>query len=114
MRILIVEDEYLVASMLDDFLQNIGISVVGPAYTIEDGLQLSQDEMLHGAILDVNVRGARIDPIADMLSSRAIPFALATGYSGSILDRWQHCPVLSKPYTKIDVANVIEEFRGRV
>lgn len=112
-RVLIVEDEFLVASMLESFLLEIGVEVVGPAYTLEDGVRLAQEETLQGAILDVNVRGDRIDPVIELLTERAVPLVLATGYGANILEQWPALPVLEKPYSERDVSDVVEGFRAR-
>jgi CheY-like chemotaxis protein len=113
-RVLVVEDEYLVALMLEECLHELGVVVVGPAHTIEEGISLARNELLDGAILDVNVRGACIDPVAEVLSARDVPFVLATGYSGDFLDRWKGASVLPKPYSQSDVARAVDTFRAGV
>lgn len=112
-RVLIVEDEFLVASMLESFLLEIGVEVVGPAYTLKEGVRLAQEETVQGAILDVNVRGDRIDPVIEILTERAVPLVLATGYGANILEQWPALPVLEKPYSERDVSDVVEGFRAR-
>lgn len=109
-RLLVVEDEFLVAAMLQEFLVNIGAIVIGPAHDVEHAMRLAQSEILDGAILDVNVRGVRIDPVAAILVHRNIPFALATGYSGDILRQWKDVPVLAKPYGEDEVAFILRKF----
>ena len=70
-RILVVEDEALIAVMVEDMLSEMGSIVVGPAATIEQALALARAEEIDGAVLDVNVRGERIDPVADALAGIA-------------------------------------------
>ena len=96
-RILVVEDEVVVALMVEDYLLELGAVVVGPAYRLGDGLVLAQHERLDAAVLDVNIDGSRSDAIADILTLRAIPFVLATGYGD--VEGKRGVPVLDKPYT---------------
>jgi CheY-like chemotaxis protein len=96
-RILLVEDEFIVAAMLEDVLRGLGAVVVGPAYRLGQGLRLAQEEAIDVAILDVNIEGERSDPIADALAGRGIPFVLATGYGNG--EARHGASVLTKPYT---------------
>ena len=79
-RVLVVEDEALVALMLHDMLVEIGAVVVGPAATIQQGLTLIEAEPMDAAVLDVNVQNERIDAVAEALHIRGIPIVFATGY----------------------------------
>lgn len=96
-RILLIEDEFIVAAMLEDVLSGLGAVVVGPAYRLEDGLRLAIEEAIDVAVLDVNIEGERSDAIADALAARKIPFVLATGYGDG--EARHGAPVLTKPYT---------------
>ena len=107
-RVLVVEDEFLVAAMLQHFLEDRGVTVVGPAYSIDEALKLLKDAVFDAAILDVNVRGVRIDPVALLLSERCIRFALATGYGKEVVAAWSDAPLLAKPYCQADVERVLE------
>lgn len=85
-RILVVEDEYIVAFDLCAELASMGVEVVGPAATVDHALHLAAStEPLHGALLDVNVGGRDVFPVADVLLGRNIPFVFATGYEKSML-----------------------------
>ena len=97
-RILVVEDEFLIAAMVEDTLAEAGAVVIGPVYKIQDGLLLVQNEAIDAAILDVNINGEPSDAIAAALMARGIPTVLATGYGAAGLKRFQ-APVLDKPYT---------------
>ena len=80
-RILVVEDEYMMADDLRRDLEQVGAVVVGPVPSIADALKtLAQEEEIDGAILDVNLRGEKAYPVADALRERGIPFVLAIGY----------------------------------
>ncbi len=106
-RLLVVEDEYLVAEMLKGALEDLEIHVIGPAHSIDEGLRLVESEKIDGAILDVNLGGKYIDPVVDALKEKNVPFAIATGYHGDILKRWSGTPILPKPYSDRDVATVV-------
>lgn len=103
-RILVVEDEALIAVMVEDMLTEMGCSVVGPAATIESALALARSEELDGAVLDVNVRGERIDPVADALMARGVPMLFATGYGEVKLASGATATVIDKPYTQEKLA----------
>jgi two-component SAPR family response regulator len=99
-RILVVEDEALIAVMVEDMLVEMGGEVVGPAATIDDALALAQREILDVAVLDVNVRGRRIDPVAEALMARGVPVLFATGYGEVRLASGAPVTVIDKPYTQ--------------
>lgn len=99
-RILVVEDEALIAVMVEDMLTDMGSIVVGPAGTIEAALQLALRETLDAAVLDVNVRGERIDPLAEALLARGVPVLFATGYGEVRLASGAPATVIDKPYTQ--------------
>jgi DNA-binding NtrC family response regulator len=103
-RILVVEDEAIVALMVEDILGDCGATVVGSARTIEEGMAMATSEDLDAAVLDVNVRGLRIDPIVEVLTARGIPFLLATGYGKVEFANGQHALHIEKPYTPENLA----------
>lgn len=103
-RILVVEDEALIAVMVEDMLMDMGSDVVGPAATIEAALALARVEAIDAAILDVNVRGERIDPVADALMARGVPVLFATGYGEVKLASGAATTVIDKPYTQEKLA----------
>ena len=111
-RILVVEDEYMLAEELSYELEQAGAVVVGPAASVARALALSGAETsLDGAILDINLGGARIDPVADALASRAVPFVFVTGYDRSGLpERFGHVVCCEKPVSMAAVTHAI----GRV
>ncbi|WP_421693916.1 response regulator [Aestuariivirga sp.] len=111
-RILVVEDEALIAVMVEDMLTDMGSSVVGPAATIEAALKLAATEMLDAAVLDVNVRGERIDPVADALLARGVPMLFATGYGEVKLANGHRATVIDKPYTQDKLARGLASAMG--
>ncbi|MBV8765259.1 MAG: response regulator [Hyphomicrobiales bacterium] len=97
-RILLVEDEPLVASMMTEALNEIGFEVLGPFGNLDYRLGAAVFGEIDGAILDVNIGGELVYPIAGMLEAREVPFAFVTGYSeDNIEKRFAHVPVLQKP-----------------
>src|SRR2546429_142493 len=86
-RILIVEDEYIIAFDLTRSLEELGIQVVGPAAGVAEALRLvvTDGDRLNGAILDINLRGERVYQVAQALAARGVPFMFATGYETSTI-----------------------------
>lgn len=82
-RILVVEDEALIALDTEDMLTNAGYQVVGPAARVSDALGL-MTEPIDAALLDINVGGALIWPVADALADRGVPFIFVTGFSNGL------------------------------
>ena len=98
-RILVVEDEPLVAMLLEEMLLDCGCEVVGPAYSLAQGNRLAEAEPLDAAVLDVNINGELSHGIAEILRTRGVPFAFATGYgSPPSMAADTGAPVLQKPY----------------
>ncbi|MFN3275375.1 MAG: response regulator [Paracoccus sp. (in: a-proteobacteria)] len=109
-RVLIVEDEALLALHLEDMLSELGHEVVGQAGRFDAAMQLARDGDFDFAILDVNVSGTKSFPIADILHERGIPFAFATGYGADGLsEKYRAFPILQKPYAQHDLERTIEQ-----
>lgn len=108
-RILIVEDEPLIAMMLEDFLDALDHQVAGVADNVATALELIAQNGCDGAILDVNLRaGEQSWPIADRLAEAGIPFVIATGGGDdSIAEAHRARPVLSKPFTMDSVEKAL-------
>jgi PAS domain S-box-containing protein len=108
-RILIVEDEALVALQLQGDLEDDGHEVVGPARSLKDGLALAAEESIDAALVDVSLGRETSAPIADQLLARKIPFAFATGYSDAAMlpEHLRNIPKLSKPYVIKEIRHVL-------
>lgn len=99
LRVLVVEDEALVAMLVEDMLADMGCEVMGPAGSVKQALDLLAREEPQAAILDVNLGGEAIYPVADALMARGVPFVLATGYGeGGVQEAYRTAPVLQKPF----------------
>lgn len=111
LRVLIVEDEPVVAMCLEDILEELGCVTVGPANRLSEGLALAEEEALDAAILDINLAGERSNAIAELLRMRGIPFAFASGY-GSAPEGFG-APMIEKPYRTADIDRALGELLGR-
>lgn len=100
-RILVVEDEPLIAMMIEDFLDMLGKDHAGTADSVASALEIVGAGGVDAAILDVNLSGGEQSwPIADVLAAQGVPFVLATGGSGdTVADAHRDRPVLAKPFT---------------
>lgn len=109
-RVLIVEDEVIVAMTLEDMLGDLGCSVVGPATSLDEALLLVATADFDMALLDVNLDGRRSDEVADLLRQRGVPFAFITGYgNGAFEPSGGSPPVLSKPCTADSLAVLLRQ-----
>lgn len=108
-RVLVVEDEYLLADDLSHALADVGVHVLGPVASVEDGLKLiGSESSIDAAVLDVNLRGDMIYPVADALNARGVPFAFATGYDQwSLPERFSDAVRLEKPLKAHKIAAAI-------
>lgn len=98
-RILIVEDEALIAMMVEDMLAALGAAVVAAAATLEQALAACESVACDAAVLDVNLGGVQVFPAADVLGRRGIPIVFATGYGRGAVGPERCAPVIEKPYT---------------
>lgn len=107
-RILVVEDEYIMAADLKDELTDLGAEVLGPVPSLERAFELldahaAQEAEPHAAILDVNLGGEMSFPLADALRERGVPFLFATGYDNpSIPENYCGVPRCKKPFATKD------------
>ncbi|HVF95358.1 MAG TPA: response regulator [Sphingomonas sp.] len=108
-RILVVEDEYMLAEELAQELADAGAQVLGPVASIETAMALLDHEANpHGAILDVNLGGEPVFPLADTLIGRGIPVIFTTGYDPATLPiRFAHVRTCGKPFTSARVTEAI-------
>ncbi|MGY0571255.1 response regulator [Bradyrhizobium sp. RDM12] len=100
-RILLVEDDYLLAQVLSDYLEEAEVDVIGPVGSLEEALAVVENDPdgFDAAILDVNLHGSKSYPVADALAKRSIPFLFATGYGRDALDgRFRDHPRCEKPF----------------
>ncbi len=99
-RILVAEDESLIAMQLEDVLQELGFEVVGPVSTVQDVSARIDDHELKGALLDVNLRGEAVLSVLPRLQERGLPFIITSGYdAGSLFPpEFRNVPRVVKPF----------------
>jgi CheY-like chemotaxis protein len=108
LRVLVVEDEFLVALLLEDMLGELGHRVIGPVADVAEALVMAQREDVEIAILDVNLAGTDTYSIAAALSARGIPFIFATGYArANLRDPYRDAPLLQKPFQMSDLEKAL-------
>ena len=98
LRILVVEDEFLVSLDLEAMLRELGAEVIGPFARLDRATAVARAEALDVALLDVNIGGQLVTPVADALAERAVPFVFCTGYDAASLPAPHAAvPILMKP-----------------
>lgn len=109
-RILVVEDDYLIARDLEDQLSGAGFLVVGPASTVFEAMSSMEGALPDFAILDVNLGDETSYAVADALKAGGVRFVFTTGYGPEgIVPRYRSNPVLTKPYTVGEIADIIRQ-----
>ncbi|MGH6794216.1 MAG: response regulator [Methylocella sp.] len=109
-RVLIVEDEGMVAMLLEEMLTDLGHEVVAIVGRVDRAVELAFEAAVDVAVLDVNLNGQQIYPVATALKSRGVPFVFATGYDNSGLnEEWRSVPTLQKPFQARDLERVMRE-----
>jgi DNA-binding response OmpR family regulator len=98
-RILIVEDNSLLAMTVDSILRSAGADVVGPVGLLEEAERLAASEPITAALLDIKLNDDEVWPVARILAVRRIPFVFCSGHfdRGSLPVEWGGCPILTKP-----------------
>jgi len=112
-RILVVDDEPLISMLVEDWLVELGCEVVGPARSVQEGLDMAGNAELDGAILDINLGGNNSYAVAETLERRGVPFAFATGDSAVDASAGFANPILlSKPFDFEGVKTVLSQLLG--
>lgn len=109
-RLLVVEDEFLIAFDLQGLLERAGHLVVGPAGSVAEGLALLDGAPLDGALLDINLQGEKVTALADALAVRGVPFLFLSGYGTSELPPGHDgATVLAKPFNESELLAAVAE-----
>ncbi|RHW17537.1 response regulator [Sphingomonas gilva] len=108
-RVLVVEDEYMIAEDMRATLSDAGAQILGPVPTVDEATDLIDAEPdIDAALLDVNLRGDMVFQVADALSARGVPFAFVTGYERAAMPaRFSDAPHLEKPVKAHQVAAML-------
>lgn len=113
-RILVVEDEYLIASDLKKQLTRVRAEVIGPVANIAAGCRLVASEPIDAALIDVNLNGEMSWMLADQLTAARIPHLIVTGYVGSSLpEAYRATPRLTKPYSEALMLDMVSALCGQ-
>ena len=114
-RVLVVEDEMMIAMLVEDMLADLGCTVIGPAHGLEAALRLAATETgLDAALLDVNLGGQPVFAVADALRAKGVPAIFSTGYGeAGLRDVDVGAPVLQKPFRAGDLARALTEALSR-
>lgn len=111
-RVLLVEDEAMIGMMMREFLSECGLFVIGPCCSLSEAMAAAAGDF-DCAILDLNLAGESIYPVAAALTERNIPFAFATGYGRESVDpRFGHVPILQKPITRSSLEKYLADMVG--
>ncbi len=109
-RVLVVEDELMIALMIEDVLRALGCGILGPVSRLQAAIDLATEAPFDAAILDVTIRGGQVFPVAEVLEARDIPFMFASGYGEWALpEPFQGRPRLSKPFTPDELAKALRD-----
>jgi DNA-binding response OmpR family regulator len=109
-NILVVEDESLIAILLEDYLSELGYKVPWHADNVTHAMEIiSSNQNIDAAILDVNIRGESVAPIASALESRGTPFCFMTGYGASASTGYPDAPIIGKPFDMADLQRTVRQ-----
>ena len=107
-RVLAVEDEATIRILLECMLEDLGCEVAGTAGAVNEALALARSSAAEVAVLDVNLQGEKVYPVAECLAQRHIPIVFASGYGTSGVEpQWRDCAILAKPYQEHDLAKAL-------
>jgi CheY-like chemotaxis protein len=112
-RVFVVEDEIMIRMLLEDMLADLGYGVAASAGGLNEAIALARDPDFDLAILDVNLNGNAVYPVADLLMERGVPFVFSTGYGDRGLpEAYRDRPTLRKPFQLSNLENVLTSIAG--
>jgi CheY-like chemotaxis protein len=108
-RVLVVEDELMIRMLLEDMLDELGYTIAAQAARIDEALDAAKNAAFDIAILDVNLDGQTIVPVAEALDARGMPFVFATGYGDvGLPEAYRNRPMLKKPFQMDGLGRMLE------
>ena len=114
MRVLVVEDEWMLAFAIAALVKRLGCDVVGPAGHVREAEALGREATVDAAILDINLHGEMTFPIARVLKERDLPFIFLTGYDSAVVPKeYAAAPVLQKPFSDEELTSVLQQLLDR-
>lgn len=117
LRVLIVEDEALVSLMIEAMLRDLGHEPAGRAQSVPQALEFleASSEAMDAALLDVNLAGDFVYPVAQALTDKEIPFAFLTGYGVfGVPPEFSHALVMQKPFSERDVSTAVQSMQRQI
>lgn len=112
-RVLLVEDEVIVAMYVEDVLNDLGCEVIEIATSLPQALAAAREDDFDFAVLDINLAGETSFPVADVLRERRIPFLFISGYtSGGVTEQYRNEARLRKPFRAVDLERAIGSLAG--
>jgi CheY-like chemotaxis protein len=112
-RIFIVEDELMIRMLLEDMLDELGYEIASAAGRVDEAIMLAREGEFDVAILDVNLNGQSINPVAEVLVERGVPFVFATGYGEQgIPESYRNRPTLQKPFQQESLSRALATALG--
>jgi CheY-like chemotaxis protein len=109
-RLLLVEDELMVGMFMQDLLKTLGYQSTNPIGRLSDAIAAASNERFAGAVLDMNLNGEFVYPLADLLTKQEVPFVFVTGYASNSVDpRFSSVPILQKPVLQDELAGALGE-----
>ena len=112
LRVLVVEDEGPVAMLIEDMLEDLGCVLAGSAARVGEALELIERGGFDFALLDMNLAGQKVAPVAEALGRAGVPFAFASGYGAAPEGFGDRVPLIEKPYRESDIAAALLLLRG--
>jgi CheY-like chemotaxis protein len=108
LKVLVVEDESLVAMLIEDVLAELGYDPIAVASRLDEALICAETLSFDFAVVDINLNGQRTDPVVEIMQRRGIPFLFASGYGpAGVTEGWAHVPVVQKPFQPYELASAI-------
>ena len=112
-RVLVCDDNLLIADVVAEFLRECGLRPIGPVGRLESAVQMARERALDGAILDINLNGRPCFPICAILSARRIPFMFLTGYPHAAIPiEYRSTPLITKPFEPNEMREALAEMLG--
>ncbi len=107
-NILVVEDEIMIRLLLEDMLDDLGYTIAAAVGRIDDAVKVARTGAFDAAVLDVNLNGQTVSPVAEILEERGVPFVFATGYGERGLpERFSNRPTLQKPFQQENLGRML-------
>ena len=107
-NILVVEDEIMIRLLLEDMLDDLGYNIAAAVGRIDDAVKVARTGAFDAAVLDVNLNGQTVSPVAEILEERGVPFVFATGYGERGLpERFSNRPTLQKPFQQENLGRML-------